>query len=124
MPRNYDKLRADRDLDFVIGSQAFTMHLLPMTVVGVWVEREKGVDAADASAFGEMCVERVGDALDDGNGARERWTDLCKSKDAPSYGELLDLARWAWELQSDLPTMPPSPSGRGRGATAASSKAE
>lgn len=123
MPRDYDKARAVLDLDFVIGSQTFAMHLLPMQVVSDWSEREAEVKLTDQPAFQQMCVERIADAVDDGNGSRDRWLGLCASKDAPSYGELLDLARWAWEVQSDLPTMQSSPSGPGPRTAAESSKA-
>ena len=122
MPRNYDELRKAKDLDFVLGGQVFTVHLLPLDMVGVWDARESDVKVEDQEAFTAMCIERVADAVDDGNGSRERWTGLCRSKQAPSYGELLELARWVWEVQSELPTMEPAPSQPGRGTTAVSSK--
>lgn len=122
MARNYDEMRAARDLEFVIGGQMFTLHLLPLTMVGVWTEREKDVDTADTPAFTMMCIDRVADAINDGNGSEERWRDLCASAKGPSYGELLELARWAWEVQSDLPMTAVEPSAAGPGTTAFSSR--
>jgi hypothetical protein len=122
MPRNFDELRKARDLEFVISGQTFELHLLPLPMIGVWTERESTVKTDDTPAFTQMCIDRIADAVADGNGSEERWRELCKSDKAPSYGELLELARWAWEAQSDLPTMGPSPSQPGRGTTAVSSK--
>jgi hypothetical protein len=122
MPRNFDELREAKDLAFVLGGQTFSLHLLPLPMIGVWTEREADVKTDDTDAFTQMCVDRIADAVADGNGSEERWRELCKSDKAPSYGELLELARWAWEAQSDLPTMEPSPSQPGRGTTAVSSK--
>lgn len=123
MPRNFDEIRAQKDLDFVLAGQTFKIRMLPLMYIGIWTEREDKVDLGDQAAFQQMCIDRVADAVDDGNGAAQRWRDLCESDKGPSYGELLELARWVWEAQSDLPTMPPAPSAGGRGATAASSKA-
>ena len=122
MPRDFDKLRKERDLDFVIGSQTFSLHILPANIVEVWADREEEVDTTDQAAFRQMCIDRIADGVADGNGSEERWRNLNDSSSAPSYGELLELARWVWEVQSDLPTMQPSPSTPGRGAVAASSK--
>ncbi len=122
MPRNFDELREKKDLAFVIGGETFALHLLPLPMIGVWTEREEKVKTDDTEGFTQMCIDRVADAVDDGNGAGARWRELCKSDKAPSYGELLELARWAWEAQSDLPTMEPSPSQPGRGKTAVSSQ--
>lgn len=122
MARNYDELRKERDLDFIIGGNTFTIHLLPVKFIGIWTEREREIDVTDMDAFTKMCIDRVADAVADGNGAEERWRGLCESESAPAYGELLELARWAWEAQSDLPTQEPVPSEPGRGSTAVSSK--
>ena len=122
MPRDFDKIRAEKDLDFVLGGQIFTVHLLPLNFIEIWQEREDKVEVTDQAAFTQMMIDRVADTVADGNGSRERWLELCKSDKAPSYGELLELARWVWEVQSDLPTMEPAPSQPGRGTTATSSK--
>lgn len=122
MPRNYDEIRKAKDLDFIVSGNTFTIHLLPLHMIGVWEEREKDVDVADQSAFTAMCIERVADAVADENGAADRWRELCgNEKTGPSYGELLELARWVWEVQSDLPTKEPATSAPGRGTTAISS---
>lgn len=122
MPRNFDELRKKKDLDFVLGNQMFTVHMLPLGFIEVWSEREATVSVEDQKAFTEMCIDRVADAVDDKNGASERWRELCASDHGPSYGELLELARWVWQVQSELPTMEPAPSQPGRGTTAGSSK--
>jgi hypothetical protein len=121
MPRNYDEMRKARDLEFVLGDQSFTVHMLPVQIVDVWSKREKDVDLSDMVAFTSMCVDRIADAVADGNGSAVRWRELCDSPNGPSYGELLDLARWVWEVQSDLPTQESVPSQPGRVTTVASS---
>lgn len=123
MPRNFDELRKAKDLDFVVGGQTFTLHLLPFEMVDVWAKREASIkDAAGTTDYTSMWIDRISDAIADGNGSEERWRALCKSDKAPSYGELIELANWAWEVQSDLPTEPSAPSQPGRGTTAVSSK--
>jgi hypothetical protein len=122
MPINFDELRKQKDLAFILNNQTFTCHLLPMKMIDVWTDREAKVQPDDTKAFTAMCVDRVADAVADGNGSEERWRELCASDNGPSYGELLGLARWVWEVQSDLPTMDSVPSPRGRGTTAVSSK--
>lgn len=122
MPRNFDELRKSKDLDFILGGETFTIHMLPLPMIGVWTEREGAVKTDDTEAFTNMCIDRIADAVADGNGSADRWRELCKGEKAPSYGELLELARWAWEAQSDLPTMDSAVSQPGRGTTAGSSK--
>jgi hypothetical protein len=122
MPRNFDELRKGKDLEFIISDQLFTIHLMPLQMIGVWTEREAKIELSDTEAFTQMCIDRIADAVDDGNGSSERWRELCAGKQGPSYGELLELARWAWEAQSELPTMEPAPSQPGPGTTAVSSR--
>jgi hypothetical protein len=122
MPRNFDELRKAKDLSFVLNDQVFTIHLMSLSMIGVWTEREAKIKPEDTEAFTQMCIDRVADAVDDGNGSADRWRELCASDHGPSYGELLELSRWTWEVQSDLPTMESAPSQPGRGTTAVSSK--
>lgn len=123
MGTDYDRLRAERDdLDFTIGGYAFRFNMVPARIVGIWVEREDPVDAKDINAFTQMLVDRVADAVDDGNGARERWLELCASERGPGYGELLEIGRKAWEVQSSLPTRLSGSSPPGPGETESSSK--
>ncbi len=122
MPRNFDELRKAKDLDFVVGGNTFTIHMMSLKMIGVWTEREGNVKAEDTDAFTQMCIDRIADAVDDGNGAGKRWRDLCAGDAGPSYGELLELARWTWEAQSDLPTTDSVASQPGPGKTAGSSK--
>ncbi len=122
MPRNFDEMRKQRDLGFVVGDQAFTLHMMPLDMIGVWTEREDKVDLTDQAQFQQMCIDRVADAVADGNGSEERWRELCKSKQSPSYGELLELSKWAWEAQSELPTMALEASAQQRGSSGAKSK--
>lgn len=120
--RDYDQLRLERDLDFKLGGEAFRIHMLPMKAVKVWVDREDAVGDTTGE-FMQMCVDRIADAVADGNGAEERWRALCDADNGPSYGELRELARWVWEAQTDFPTTPPEPSQAGQPRTASSSKA-
>lgn len=122
---DYDKLRQEReDLDFTIGGESFHIQMMPMSIIGVWTEREDPVDVSKVTDFMQMMVERVADSVDDGNGSRERWEVLCADdKRGPSYGELIDLGRKVWEAQTALPTKQPGPSQPGLGDTAPSSKA-
>lgn len=122
--KNYDEIRENRkeDLQFILGGQVFNVRQLPFTIMGVWVEREDKVDASNQQEFQQMLVDRVADAVDDGNGSVDRWRALCGGPDAPSYGELLELFRWVLEVQSSLPTTAPEPSAPGVGTTAGSSR--
>ena len=123
MPRNYDQMRAARDLDFIVGGNTFTVHLLPLSTIDVWTERESKVNPEKNDEFREMVIERIADAVADGNGSADRWREVCASDRGPAYAELMDLFRWVWEVQSTLPTMPPEPSPSGRAKTPPSSKA-
>lgn len=121
---DYDKLREEReDLDFTIGGETFRIQMMPMQIVEVWTAREDPVDVSKVADFMQMMVDRVADAVDDGNGARERWVEVCASKRGPSYGELIEIGRKVWEAQTALPTKQPAPSPGGHGDTATSSKA-
>lgn len=122
MPRNFDELRKQRDLDFIVGDNTFTIHLMPLKMIGIWTERESEVKTEDTNAFTQMCIDRIADAVADGNGSEDRWRELCAGDKGPSYGELLELARWAWEAQSELPTTDSAASPPGPGKTAVSSK--
>jgi len=122
---DFDQINAERDdLDFKIRGETFRIQMMPMSIVGIWTEREEPIDASKADEFMQMLIDRVADAVDDGNGSTERWRELCASAKGPSYGELLDLANRVWAAQTTVPTRPVSPSPSGRGATDTSSKAE
>lgn len=122
--RDYDKAREEKDTDFTVAGEVFTVQPVSVAMVGEWVEREDKVDLTNAIAYEQMCIDRVADAVEDGNGASERWRKLCASPKGPTYGELMDLSKWVWTVSSELPTMPPAPSAPGRGKTAVSSAAE
>lgn len=120
--RDYDKLRSERDLEFKVGGSVFVIRPMPLKQIGIWTDREKEVDTSDTPAFTQMCIDRIADAIADGNGSEQRWRDLCESDAGPTYGELLELARWVWEVQSDLPTTGSEPSEPGPTPTAVSSR--
>ena len=125
MPRNYDEMRDQQDLTFVIRGETFKLRRCRPEAFGQIEEIEKKF--ADATTFEEISAineERLMLLLDDGNGAIARWEKLRQSEDDPvTYGEITDISRWAVEEITGLPTMQPSPSEGGRGRTAASSKA-
>ena len=63
--------------------------------------------------------------LDNSNGQIERYREMRKRDDnTPSQGQLQDILLWMIEVQTARPTSQPSPSGRGRGAPATTSKGE
>ena len=44
MPRNYDEMRAARDMEFVICGESFTMKVVGADIFGDWEEREEKAD--------------------------------------------------------------------------------
>ncbi len=128
MPRNYDEMRAAQDRDFTIGGETFTVKRCPMATMGELVEMEKIFLAQEDVSYidiAEFAEKRLRILIDDQNGAVSRWEALIASTENPvEYGEIVDVSKWAVELVTGLPTLPPSPSAVGRGKTAASSKDE
>ena len=122
--RDYDAMREGRELEFRMGGQIFKLKHMPASILGTWQEREKDLDFQSNDVFLKATDDRVRDVLDNANGQVERWEQLCGSEQGPSFNEMMDLYRFVYEVQTDLPTMPPTPSAPGRGKTAASSKAE
>lgn len=121
--RSYSEMRAARDLEFEMCGENFKMRLVPARVITAWEEREDKADLSNSTQLIELANERIIECLEDQNGMVDRWKALGEREDGPTYGELADLMRWVLEVQTGLPTPPPSPSAPGRGRTAASSKA-
>lgn len=122
---NFDQMREERDdLDFTICGEHFVIQRLSMHIVGKWEQREEPVDVSEADAFMQMLVDRVADAVADGNGSEQRWRELCAGQNGPSYGELVDIANMVWRSQTALPTQRLSSAPAGPIATGTGSKAE
>jgi hypothetical protein len=127
MPRNYDEMRAAEDHTFIIRGESFTINRMRPEVMGEIEALEKDFTESEKTTYQDVvnfAESRLKLLLDDQNGAVDRWDALrAKEEDPVTYGEIMDLSRWAVETITGLPTMPPAPSAPGRGKTAASSKA-
>jgi hypothetical protein len=111
-----------QDLDFQIGGETFHMKTVRPEVLASWEDAPIPENSADAL---KVLDERLLIFLDNGNGQHERWKALREREDnALSMGQLRAVLEWMVEVQSTLPTEPPSPSARGRGKTATSSTVE
>ncbi len=128
MPRNYDQMRDAQDRSFTISGETFTVRRCSLQTMGELVQIEKDFAAAEDLTYldiAEFAQKRLRMLIDDQNGAVSRWEALVADESNPvEYGEIVDASKWAVELVTGFPTMPPSPSVVGRGKTAASSKAE
>jgi hypothetical protein len=114
--RNFD---LDQDLSFEVCGEMFKMRLVKPEVLATLQDSEppdsnmKALDVMDAQ------IEAF---LDNANGQVERYRAMRKREDnSPSQGQLQDILTWMIEVQTARPTMLPSPSPRGRGASAATS---
>ena len=122
---DFDKLREENeDLEFKISGQTFRIQRLPMSIVDVWETREEPVNVSEVNEFTTMLIDRVADAVKDGNGSEKRWRELCGSPEAPSYGELVDIANMVWRSQTALPTQRLSNASAGPVVIGPTSKAE
>jgi len=121
MPHDYDALQKDRDLDFTIRGETFTIQVVKPEVLAAFGDEEvpdKGIDAL------KWTDDHIKLFLD-GNGAIAKWDELRgRDKGTVSQGEMEDILRRMIRVNTELPTEPSSPSAPGRGRTAASSKAE
>jgi bifunctional N-acetylglucosamine-1-phosphate-uridyltransferase/glucosamine-1-phosphate-acetyltransferase GlmU-like protein len=127
MPRNYDEMREAQDRSFTIGGETFTVRRCGLGTMGELVEMEKEFLAEDEVTYmdiADFAQKRLRILIDDQNGAVSRWEALIASEENPvEYGEIVDASKWAVELVTGLPTLPPSPSAPGPGKTSGSSKA-
>ena len=114
MSKNFDA-ELEQDLSFVVGGQTFTMQLASPQVMARY---EDEPDAENAQDSIERLNARMADFLVPGD--RERWAELMASETV-SFVHLAAVSRWAWEVQTGRPTTAVSPSGAGRGSTAATS---
>jgi hypothetical protein len=120
--RDFDQ-DLEQDLSFKIRNETFKMRYVRPEILQSW-ENENIEGAAEADAL-KVLDERIVFFLDQNGDSAGRWDALRKRDDDPvTLGQLTELVTWMVEVQSGRPTLPPSPSGSGRGKTAASSKGE
>lgn len=127
MPRNYDEIRNGREDDtFVIRGETFKLRAVPYTVLDEIEALQTDYLKQDLTSYKvtfDFSMSRLLMLLDDTDGAAERLKALCERKDDPvTYGELLDLSKWALERATGLPTMPPAASPASPAGTARTSK--
>lgn len=126
MPRNYDQMRDGEDHSFVIRGETFKLKRVRPAVLDQIDALQKEFVASEADSYADVVAfseKRLLLLIDDSNGALPRWKVLRDRDDDPvTYGEIMDVSRWAFEEVTGLPTMPPAPSQPGRGSTAPTSK--
>jgi hypothetical protein len=125
MPKNFDELLAD-DLSFVVRGETFRMDYVRPEVLAAWEDEDddSDADAKEGDAAAQNAIARLDDRilgfLPDSE--KERWTSLRAREESPvPFVQLRAIVRWMVEVQTERPTETPSPSGGGRGRTAASS---
>jgi hypothetical protein len=112
------------DLAFEVCGEKFTMKNVRPEVLALW-EDEDAKDAPSGQRAVEVTDQRILAFLDNGNGQHERWKALReREQNALSIGQLGGILEWMIEVQTARPTKQPSPSPRGRGASAPTSAAE
>ncbi len=126
MPRNYDEIRDAEDRSFVIRGETFTLRRVRPEILTDLVEMENALgESATYADLVKFAEERLLLLIDDNNGAAARWQTIRENPDDPvTYGELMDVSRWAVTEIKGLPTMPPSPSQPGAKTSGSSSKAK
>ena len=108
------------DMAFEVCGEQFQMQTVRPEVLALWEDEETPETAVKAL---ELVDERVLAFLDNGNGQHDRWKALREREtNSPSMGQLRGILEWMIEVQTARPTMPPSASARGRGASAATSQ--
>lgn len=118
--RSFDQ---QEDMTFEVCGEKFTMRNVRPEVLALWEEEDAKEPASGVKAV-EVTDKRILAFLDNGNGQHERWKALREREDrALSIGQLGGILEWMIEVQTARPTNQPSPSGRGRGASAATSVA-
>ncbi len=124
MPRNYDEMRQAEDRSFVMRGETFTLRRVPPEILTDLVEMENALgESATYADLVKFAEERLLMLIDDQNGATARWQAIRANADDPvTYGELMDVSRWAVTEITGLPTMPPSPSQPGATTRGSSSK--
>lgn len=109
------------DMTFEVCGEKFTVKTVRPEVLALW---EDETDPETAVAALEVVDKRILAFLDNGNGQHDRWKAMREREDnSPSMGQIRGILEWMIEVQTARPTNPPSSSGRGRGAPAATSQA-
>ncbi len=124
MPRNYDEMRKAADRDFVVHGETFTVSFGSKALVGELEEMQKTYAESPETTYQSLMEFAEGRLLlmvDDSNGASDKLRKLI-DEGHMSYSEIMDSARWAYELMTGVPTMPPAPSPGGGGKTGRSSR--
>ncbi len=124
MPRNYDEMRQAEDRSFVINGETFTLKRVKPDVLNDIVEMAKALpEEAPYSELYEFFQKQLLALVDFSNGDMARWEKARDDLSNPiTYGEMQDLSRWATEVVTGLPTMPPTPSSPGARTSGSSSK--
>ncbi len=118
-------MRKTADREFVVHGETFTVTFGSKALVGELEEMQKAYFESPETTYESLMEFTEGRLLrmvDDQNGASAKLKKLIDDGHM-SYSEIMDSTRWAYELMTGLPTMPPAPSQGGGGRTAASSKA-
>ena len=116
------KFDITEDLSFEVCGEMFKMRLVKPEVLATLQDND--VPETNMKAL-EVLDDQIEAFLDNANGQVERWKAMRKREDnTPSQGQLQDILLWMIEVQTARPTNQPSPSGRGRGAPATTSKGE
>ena len=111
----------NEDMAFEVCGEKFTMKTVRPEVLALWEDEETPESAVKAL---ELVDQRILAFLDNGNGQHDRWKELReRDENSPSMGQLRGILEWMIEVQTARPTNQPSPSARGRGASAATSAA-
>jgi hypothetical protein len=122
LPRNFDELLNDDDLEFIIGGEKFTMiYVRPEVLAAIAAD----ADDADDKPFSQTLADNDAQIKlflrpED----HERWDALRAREENPvTQRQLNELITYLVEVQTGRPTLPPSPSPPGAGATAPTSSA-
>lgn len=116
------KFDLNEDLAFEVCGEMFKMRLVKPEVLAVL--QDNAAPDTNVKAL-EIMDAQIEAFLDNANGQVERYRAMRKRENnTPSQGQLQDILLWMIEVQTARPTSQPSPSGRGRGAPATTSKVE
>jgi hypothetical protein len=126
-PRNYDELRDAEERSFVIRGETFQIRRGRPEMLGELTEAEDRFVKLEAKGYPDILAfseERLKLLLDPADDALARWDALrAREEDPVTYGEIIDISRWAVEAITRLPTRLAVPSDVGPGPIAASSTA-
>lgn len=117
--RNFD---LEMELAFEVCGEMFKMRLVKPEVLAKL--QDMGVPESNVKSL-ELMDEQIMAFLDNSNGQIDRWKAMReRENNTPSQGQLQDILVWMVEVQTARPTEQPTPSGRGRGKSGATSTVE